>query len=235
MVFTLAEPLHFVIQGEGKHLGKKMLMIRLVGCNINCIDCDTKYTWQPKAWNKQKFIKYDLEKITMEILYFKKRFFVNHLLITGGEPGLWENHLYSLLSILTKENFKFDIETSGYFDFMKIKQFQDFVIFNISPKIGDLTSQIQNPFDVVILNQKPKNYIIKIVVAKDHLREIYKKIRKLQKLYHIPSKKIYLMPKGTSREEMIEQSEEILEFCLENGYKFSPRLQILLFNDQKLK
>lgn len=236
MNLVLSDPLHLVVQGEGIHLGKKMLLIRLVGCNIKCKDCDTDYVWDPKRWNKKEFLRYELSQLVEEILFYHRKYQIQHLLITGGEPGLWENPLYLLIKELIFYNFQFDLETSGYFDFSKIKEFQDQIYFNISPKIGDLVSdQLQDPFSVHILKRKPKHYIIKIVVNKNQLNLIYKNILKLQQIYKIPSKQIYLMPKATTREELLQQAEEIINFCLEKGFEFSPRLHILLFDTQRLK
>lgn len=235
MKFVLSEPLHLVIQGEGKNLGKKMILMRLVGCNIQCFDCDTKYTWDPLHWNKKEFRHYKTEQIIKEILNIKNNYNIHHLLITGGEPGLWEQPLYFLIKKLIPFRFKFDLETSGYFALDLIKEFENHIFFNISPKIGDLQSKIKETFEIPILEKKPKNYILKIVVNQNNIKNILDNIKKVQKKYNIPSKKVFLMPLASTREELIQQSEKIINFCFEYGYEFSPRIHILIFDNQRLK
>ncbi len=234
---TLAEPLHVVLQGEGKHMGKKMILLRLVGCNIQCPDCDTIYTWKTNKEIKSQYIKYNLNHLIKDIENFKKKYHIQHLLITGGEPYLWEKKLITLISVL--KGFQFDIETSGYGDWALMKSHKNLlknVHFNISPKIGSLFAKSTiDPWKIKILEYPPPNYIVKIVVSNKHLNEIYQKIETLRKIYKIPKKKIYLMPFAKTREELLNQIEDIVNFCMENHYEFSPRLHILMFDTARLK
>jgi organic radical activating enzyme len=64
----LAEEPHLVIQGEGNLIGKKMLLLRVSGCNIKCRDCDSPHTWK-----QSDKISYDMETLT-EFLHFQQGF-----------------------------------------------------------------------------------------------------------------------------------------------------------------
>lgn len=235
--FILAEPLHIVLQGEGKSLGKKMILMRLVGCNIQCPDCDTIYTWKTSKDIKSQYVKYNLSNLVKDIQHWKKTFNIRHLLITGGEPYLWEKKLITLLEVLN--NFKFEIETSGYGEWSIIKNHDGLIKniqFNISPKIGTLSAKSSlNPWDIKILENPPPHYIVKIVVSSKNLKDEYQYIETLRKKYKIPKKKIYIMPFAKSREELLDQIEDIVNFCVKHQYELSPRLHILMFDTARLK
>ncbi|GIX43054.1 MAG: 7-carboxy-7-deazaguanine synthase [Leptospiraceae bacterium] len=232
----LAEPIHYVLQGEGINIGKKMILIRLAGCNIQCPECDTIYSWKfPKE--RKALLHLSLQELIEEIHMINKNIKVNHLLITGGEPAIWEKQLLELL--INIKNFQFDIETSGYHEWNLIKSLKEIkhrIQFNISPKIGILKpARFLSIEQIKILKNPPENYIIKIVTSKNSFKEDLKHIKELMKLYQIPENKIFLMPFGKSREEIIEQGEFLIEQCFNYGFQFSPRLHILLFNNERLR
>jgi len=45
--------------------------------------------------------------------------------------------------------------------------------------------------------------------------------------------KIMLMPQSTGREEYIEKSAMVAELCKQTGFVFCPRLQILLWDNER--
>ncbi len=231
MEFLLADPLHLVIQGEGKNIGKKMILLRLFGCNVQCPECDTLYSWK----DKNQSIKYSLEELEKHIRNYINTYHIHHILITGGEPALWEKKIYTLIEKFI--NLEFEVETSGYSSWEKIKSNPLFKIqFNISPKIGNLKAKNNFPvWDIKILDNPPHNYIIKIVVNKKDFFFSLQAIETLIKKYSLDTKKIYLMPMGKTREEILKESEFIIEMCFRYGFEFSPRLHILLFNNERYK
>ena len=44
------------IDGEGKRTGQLTTFIRLAGCNLRCIYCDTKYSFDYKKLKKKEII-----------------------------------------------------------------------------------------------------------------------------------------------------------------------------------
>ncbi len=231
----LVEPLHFVLQGEGKNLGKKMILLRLAGCNIQCPDCDTMYSW--KFLEKDQLLSYTKEKLLKEIYKINNEKNINYLLITGGEPSIWEKPLLELF--LSLDLFYFDIETSGYTEWSLIKnhkEIQKRIHFNISPKIGALNPKVDLDIkNIQILKQPPLNYIVKIVTSIHTFKKDLKKIEEMIQYYNIPLSKIYLMPFAKTREELLRESDFLIEQCFKYGFEFSPRLHILLFDTDRLK
>ncbi|GAC1420494.1 MAG: 7-carboxy-7-deazaguanine synthase QueE [Flavisolibacter sp.] len=100
---TLPVMEHFyTLQGEGFHQGKAAYFIRLGGCDVGCIWCDVK-----DSWDGSKHPAWSIETITQTI----KRSAAEIVVITGGEPLL---HDLSLLTQKLKEvGLKTHMETSG--------------------------------------------------------------------------------------------------------------------------
>jgi 7-carboxy-7-deazaguanine synthase len=92
----------YTLQGEGFHQGKAAYFIRLGGCDVGCIWCDVKESWDANL-HPQKTVK--------EIVNEAKNFPARLAVITGGEPLMHD--LDELTSALNKEGFQTNIETSG--------------------------------------------------------------------------------------------------------------------------
>jgi organic radical activating enzyme len=92
----------YTLQGEGAHQGRAAYFIRLGGCDVGCVWCDVKDSWDAG--------KHPLYKIE-DLLFNIKGTPAQIVVITGGEPLL--HHLTGLTSALKKSGFKTHIETSG--------------------------------------------------------------------------------------------------------------------------
>ena len=52
------------IQGEGKSIGQTASFIRLGGCNLHCVWCDTPYTWDAARYDlREELTKIDIREI----------------------------------------------------------------------------------------------------------------------------------------------------------------------------
>ncbi len=92
----------YTLQGEGFHSGKAAYFIRLGGCDVGCVWCDVKDSWDANAHPKVA---------VNELLNNAKGYPGELIVITGGEPLMY--NLDNLTSVLQGENFKTNIETSG--------------------------------------------------------------------------------------------------------------------------
>lgn len=92
----------YTLQGEGFHQGKAAYFIRLAGCDVGCVWCDVKESWDEEL--------YPLQRIE-EIVNKAKQNPARLAVITGGEPTL--HNLNELTSALKSEGFLTNIETSG--------------------------------------------------------------------------------------------------------------------------
>jgi len=92
----------YTIQGEGYHQGKAAYFIRLGGCDVGCVWCDVK-----ESWDAEIHPKLDVNNI-VEIVNQNPKGLV---VITGGEPLM--HNLEALTSAIKQEGFQTNIETSG--------------------------------------------------------------------------------------------------------------------------
>lgn len=92
----------YTIQGEGAHQGKAAYFIRLGGCDVGCVWCDVK-----ESWDALQHPQLSIEEITEQAAGYPARLAV----ITGGEPLMHD--LTDLCKALHKLGFNINIETSG--------------------------------------------------------------------------------------------------------------------------
>ncbi len=92
----------YTIQGEGFHQGKAAYFIRLGGCDVGCVWCDVK-----ESWDAEKHPPTSVEDIVGEAKKHPARLAV----ITGGEPLMYDLNI--LTRQLKEEGFQTNVETSG--------------------------------------------------------------------------------------------------------------------------
>jgi organic radical activating enzyme len=90
----------YTLQGEGYHTGKAAYFVRLGGCNVGCVWCDVK-----ESWNVENHSKFSV----LQIEEWIKDSNVENVVITGGEPAMY--NLTNLCAHL--KNFNLWLETSG--------------------------------------------------------------------------------------------------------------------------
>ncbi|HKS26860.1 MAG TPA: radical SAM protein [Pyrinomonadaceae bacterium] len=90
------------IQGESTHAGRPCSFVRLTGCPMRCVWCDSEYTFTGG------------ERMTIEEVLEKVRAYNCQLVeVTGGEP-LAQREAFTLIERLCDEGYEVLIETGGY-------------------------------------------------------------------------------------------------------------------------
>lgn len=92
----------YTIQGEGTYSGHPAYFIRLGGCDVGCVWCDVKESWEAEKWPVVS-----IQDIVQSALAHPGRLVV----ITGGEPLMYD--LGPLTRLLKENGFTVNIETSG--------------------------------------------------------------------------------------------------------------------------
>src|SRR5690348_2172267 len=92
------------IQGEADAVGWPTVFVRLTGCPLRCVWCDTAYAFEGGAWRT-------FDEILAEVAGYGAR----HVCVTGGEP-LAQKRCLDLLARLCDAGYEVSLETSGALD-----------------------------------------------------------------------------------------------------------------------
>ncbi|MBS1616731.1 MAG: radical SAM protein [Bacteroidetes bacterium] len=92
----------YTLQGEGMYSGQAAYFIRLGGCDVGCVWCDVKESWDAAA-HPQLSVAALVQAAAAQPARI--------VVITGGEPALYD--LTALIAALRSAGFRTHIETSG--------------------------------------------------------------------------------------------------------------------------
>lgn len=204
------------IQGEATYTGTPSLFIRTQGCPVWCGWCDTKFTWHNGKKSQLKDKSEIIEKVgqderftelaNQELLEIAKRYKVNHIVITGGEPCI--NDLTDITTLLIDNGFSVQIETSCT---QEIKCHNKTWITG-SPKINmagrqEIKSSALQRADEIkfpILNENDLKNLLELII-----------------IYQLDNKLIWLQPVDLDGDK-----DTSLKLCLEACYQHNFRLSI---------
>jgi len=92
----------FSVQGESSHVGKPCVFVRLTGCGLRCVWCDTTYSYSGGKEMTLEDVLAAVEKHPTRLVE-----------ITGGEP-LEQDEAYPLMDSLLERNYTVMLETGGH-------------------------------------------------------------------------------------------------------------------------
>ena len=98
----------YSLQGESSWVGFPTVFIRLTGCPLRCIYCDTPYSFKGGSVKSLSVLMDEVEVYKTE-----------YICVTGGEP-LAQKNCTVLLTQLCDKGYKVSLETSGAFDIADI-------------------------------------------------------------------------------------------------------------------
>ena len=211
------------IQGEGPSAGHKASFIRLGGCNLTCVWCDTPYTWDWTRFNPRR----ELHRRTVKQLVDDNRVKGDHLVvITGGEPMLQVKRLGDLIAKLAPR--RVEIETNGTIP--PAAWFNSNVSYNVSPKLensGVAFAKRRND-DVLSAYVNWRSAIFKFVASSpDDLQEVDDLVKKLE----IPVARVYIMPEAIDVETLDTRLKALADGVMDRGYVLRDRLHIRLWGN----
>ncbi len=216
------------VQGEGRSIGIPSVFCRLSLCNLDCTWCDTKYTWDWTNYDpKTEILRLPTQQIADRINSFK----IRNVVITGGEPLLQQDGISELVGLVKKTDHSIEIETNGTIIptpgiSSQIDQ------WNVSPKLSN--SGIPNPARLIpetlnwFANQSTATFKFVIDTPAD-----LKEVKNINESLKLDPGRIVLMPQATSVSEIESKTPWIITECIEMGFRFSTRLHILIWGDER--
>jgi 7-carboxy-7-deazaguanine synthase len=123
------------LQGEARTTGCPTVFVRLTGCPLRCVYCDTAYAFSGG-------IIYQLEQVLQEVALYAPEF----VCVTGGEPLAQPNCL-SLLTALCDLGYAVSLETSGALDISQVDARVSRVMDLKTPASGELARNLLSNID----------------------------------------------------------------------------------------
>ena len=210
------------LQGEGIIAGTPSFFIRTSGCNLRCRWCDTPYTsWAPEGRRR------GVEALVEEA----REAGLRHVVLTGGEP-LLQREVGRLTRALRSAGFHLTVETAGTIA-------PDFVcdLLSVSPKTAN--SDPEGPWrerhratrsDLgpmrELLRRFPEHQLKFVMREATDLAQV-REVLDLLDLPELP--RVLLMPEGRTSEEVARRAPMVAALCVEEGFRYTPRLHLDLF------
>lgn len=223
MIFISKDGIFHTLQGEGVTIGQQAIFIRFQNCNLQCVYCDTPYTWNRnhKDYNFKKISDSDLMSL---ILKKQKETNCKRLVFTGGEPLLQQDFIVEFKKKYPSSII--EIETNG--TIAPLEELFD-CQFNCSPKLKNSGNSGEKRFNknvLIVLNKLNTNFKF-VCKNKEDIDEI------LNNYYFLDKNKIFIMPEGNSILKNIKVYDKIREKIIKEGLNTSIRLQNILFKNVK--
>jgi 7-carboxy-7-deazaguanine synthase len=225
---AISEMFSDTLQGEGPNVGIVSTFMRLQGCTLKCVWCDTLDVWPHGNEYSFEEIFEMWEKVGLIDRLEKGQ----HLILTGGSPLKQEKRLFNfIVQFIQRYGFKPYIEVENEAVLMPSQQFVDIVDWwNNSPKLANsgMKPRVRIKPDVLTFMGELPNSIFKFVVASDQDWE------EIQTDFinpgFIAKNKIVIMPEGQTQEELSKTREMAADMAIKHGVRFTDRLHVTIWN-----
>ncbi|TQV75108.1 7-carboxy-7-deazaguanine synthase QueE [Aliikangiella marina] len=144
----------YSLQGESSTIGKPTLFVRLTGCPLRCVWCDTEYAFTGGAYR-------EIADLIKEIESFNPQ----NICITGGEPLAQKEPCEELMRILCDKGYSVSIETSGAIDVSGVDKRVTKVMDLKAPDSGELA---KNRYENLAFLNKTDEVKFVIMSRKDY-------------------------------------------------------------------
>ena len=162
----------YTVQGEGFYTGRPAFFIRVAGCDVGCVWCDVKDSWDA---NEHEVLQ--VSDLVKQVQESGTQFVV----ITGGEPAMYD--LNYLTQELHKLNVEIAVETSGAYE---LKGEYDWICLSPKKFKKPISSVIEraNELKIIVFNKSDVKW------AEEHAAQVSKDC------------KLYMQAEWEKKEEM---------------------------------
>lgn len=208
--------------------------------------CDSYASWDPRFKHLSPMLEVGAIVDEMQNLLPGRKFGRDkHLIITGGEPLLgWQRSYPELIDIIRNRGMDLtDItfETNGtqvlteeLHKYLTLISRHTTITFSVSAKLpvsGEKWEDAINPEIVRNYSLIPRsNTYLKFVVAtSEDIKDVHRAVAQYERRgVNVP---VYLMPVGGTTNVYEMNERNVADYCRDNGYRFSPRIQVPLYKN----
>jgi len=226
---AIAEWFLDTIQGEGINIGTPSSFIRLQGCTLSCVWCDTLDVWPyGNEYSFEEMFKL-IEESNLQAKLLSNNY---HLILTGGSPLKQQVQLVEFIEeFKIRYGFKPYIELENEAVLMPSRDIIPLIdCWNNSPKLNNSgmkervrykpeilksTASLNNSwFKFVIQNENDWNEIKKDFIDTDIINR----------------EQIILMPEGQTQDELSKTRELVADIVIREQVLFTDRLHVTIWN-----
>lgn len=241
--------LYTCIQSEGSRAGRPTVAVRTTGCTHRCYFgeggwCDSWYT----SIHPEKG-KYSFQDI---INIYDTNPEIKEMMLTGGSPTMHPSIVNELTHFANERQITITIETEGS---AFVKTDYPLGLISFSPKFSNSVPVLgtTTPLGSIVdqrfidthnrlrLNKDSikqsmahhSDYHMKVVVNPVERPDVWTEIRAFMDELEVPKDKIWIMPPGDNRQELIRIYPMVIQWCTDNKYNFTGREHIIAFDTKR--
>lgn len=208
------DSIYKAIEGEGVRVGTPQIFVRFQGCNIGCVNCDSKDTWD--------FLP-ESEMYLSEVIKKVEDLKIKNVSITGGDP-LHQKHIPGVLALveeLKKKNYFINIEAAGTKIDPEIFDRVDFISFDYKTP----STKVKTNLNLItkLINEYAGKYQIKSVIFdKADFLDAQNAHEFVSENINIPQNIVWcLTPAFNLGEEFPQRRfEKVLEWTMDSTHSF---------------
>ncbi len=224
---AIAEMFCDTIQGEGPHTGVIATFMRLQGCTLKCVWCDTLTVWP----NGNEYTFDEIFKMWDDVGLVERLHKGQHLILTGGSPLKQQAQLVEFIKAFTKKySFLPYIEVENEAVLMPNAEMLNLVSWwNNSPKLANsgMKPRVRIKPDVLRTMSSLSSCFKFVVQQESDWDEID---RDFIQPGLIPEHKIVLMPEGQTQQELAITRPIAAAMAIKHQVRFSDRAHVTIWD-----
>jgi 7-carboxy-7-deazaguanine synthase len=201
------------LQGESNTVGLPTVFIRLTGCPLRCVYCDTSYAFSGGS-----------KMLISDILTQTKQYDCQYVTVTGGEP-LAQPGCLTLMTVLVNEGYRVSLETSGAIDVSGVDARVVKVMDLKTPSSAEISKNLYQNIDFLTPADQ-----VKFVIGTD---EDYEWSKEILTKYQLPTRCQVLFSPVMGEQNPAELAEKILQDRL--PVRFQIQLHKILWDNAQGK